>query len=90
MAAGGDAEVEEIRRELRDVTRRIVRTGWIVNAVGGAVTFASIGFLIPIFIEPNDAAKLGVRNGPGVLLALVVGGYVLSRWSVRDQRRAFD
>ncbi len=89
MAAGGDAELGEIGRELRDVTRRIVRTGWIVNAVGGAVTFASIGFLIPIFFSPGEAEKLGVRNGAATVLALIAGGYVLSRWSVRDQRRAF-
>ncbi len=89
MAASGDAGVTEVARALREVTRRIVRVGWVVNAVGGAVTFVSIGFLIPIFIDPSEAGKLGLRNGPATVLALIAGGYVLSRWSVRDQRRAF-
>ena len=89
MAASGDADEGSTRRLLSAVSRRVFRVAWIVNAVGGLVTFASVGFLIPVFFDPDEASRLGVRNAPLLVLALALGGWVLTRLSTRDQRRAF-
>ena len=88
MAASGAADEGSTRRLLSAVSRRIFRVAWIVNAVGGLVTFASVGFLIPVFFDPDEASRLGVRNAPLLVLALALGGWVLTRLSTRDQRRA--
>ncbi len=53
---------------LREVRAKLSRTGWIAGAVGSIVVFLTIGFLIPVFIDPGERWSLGVLNAPLVLV----------------------
>jgi adenylate cyclase len=89
MRPGIDAAVDSTQRQLSAISRRTFRLGWIVNAVGGLVTFVSVGFLIPIFKDPALAEELGVQSAPFAVLSVAIGGIVLSKLSRRDRNRAF-
>ena len=64
---------------LRDVQRRLSWLGWIAAAAGTVVVFNSIGFLIPVFIDPDERTELGLFNAPLVLAYLIVFGFVIRR-----------
>ena len=57
--------------------------GWIANAAGAFVVFQSVGFLIPIFLDPDRRTELGLLNAPVLVALLVFGGLVLARYGDR-------
>jgi adenylate cyclase len=69
---------------------RLARAGWFANAAGGLAVFFSIGFLIPVFSDPDERWSLGLLNAPIVLGYFLVVG-LLSDWlSKRYLRSALD
>ena len=64
---------------VRDARRRLTCLSLSGGAVGAVVVFLSIGFLIPIFIDPGDRNALGLLNAP-VLLAYFVVAAVVGTW----------
>jgi adenylate cyclase len=84
-----DAAVDATQRQLDDMSRRAFRLGWLVNLAGVFVTFLSVGFLIPIFLDPDQAEELGLQSAPLVVVAVVIGGVILNKLVARDRRRAF-
>jgi len=68
---------------LREVRAKLSRTGWIAGAVGSVVVFLTIGFLIPVFIDPGERWSLGVLNAPLVLVYFLVAGFALDRYLAR-------
>ena len=53
-----------------EAMRRITLAGWGANAVGVLVVTASIGFLMPIFLEPGDEGDLLLLNAPLLVACL--------------------
>src|SRR3712207_7713104 len=80
-AIGGNPQVMEPSAEavVTGVQRRISRLGWVAGTIGSIVVFISIGFLIPIFLGPEDKWDLTLMNGPLVAAYLVVAGLIVSR-----------
>ena len=66
-----------------DVRSRLTWANWVTSAAGAGVVFVSIGFLIPVFLHPDERAELGLLNGPLILAYLVIVGYVCQRLSYR-------
>jgi len=73
----GEATLRPDPELVDDVRRRLTVIGWLTGAAGAVVVFNSIGFLIPIFIDPDDRVELGVFNGPLVALYVLVSGFLL-------------
>ncbi len=68
---------------LREVRANLSRTGWTAGAVGSVVVFLTIGFLIPVFIDPGERWSLGVLNAPLVVVYFLVAGLALDRYLAR-------
>jgi adenylate cyclase len=64
---------------VREILRRLGWLGWIASAIGAVIVFNSIGFLIPIFIDPDDRTPLALVNAPFVVLYFVVSGLLITR-----------
>jgi adenylate cyclase len=64
---------------VRDVNRRLALLGWAAGAAGSTVVFASIGFLIPIFLDPDDRTRLALINAPLILAYLLLIGMVIRK-----------
>jgi adenylate cyclase len=62
-----------------DLSRRLAWLGWSAAAAGALVTSVAIGFLIPIFIDPDELGELALLNAPLIVVYLVVAG-LLIRW----------
>jgi adenylate cyclase len=60
------------RKLVRLVTKRLVALGWIANAIGAAVVFAAIGFLLTVFFDDEQSNQLGQENWP-----FMVGGFIV-------------
>ncbi len=79
---------EDPKRLVRAVSRRLSRQGWIANAIGAAVVFMAIGFLLAIFFDATQRDQLGRENLP-LAAALVVVLATVGTWIFkRRQRRA--
>jgi adenylate cyclase len=76
-------------RELGEISCRLTRIGWIVNGAGALVTFFSVGFLIPIFLDADQRDAIGLENGPLIFVTVVIVGFWLNRVAGRDRARAF-
>ena len=63
---------------------------WIASAVGAAAVFMSVGFLIPIFIDPDDRAELATLNAPLIVAYVLVAGLVLGRLASRHRARTLS
>jgi hypothetical protein len=60
-----DAPRESRGVQLIEATRRRGRlVGWLANGAGSLIVLASIGFLIPILADEDDAARLALLNVP--------------------------
>ena len=64
---------------VREVGRRVERSGWITGVAGAIVVFIAIGFLIPVFINAHDTPRLALLNGPLVAAYVIVSGLVINR-----------
>jgi adenylate cyclase len=73
---------------LQEVRRRLTRLGWIASAVGALVVFMSIGFLIPIFIDPDQSVDRALFNAPLIVVYVLVAGVLVRRVSARHAARA--
>lgn len=67
----------------RDVRTRLTWMGKLSGAAGAIVVFLSIGFLIPIFGEPDDRITLAVLNAPVVVAYFVVASFASTRLAHR-------
>jgi adenylate cyclase len=63
-----------------DTVRSMRRLGWVCSALGAAVVFTAVGFLIPVFLDPADKNDLGLLNGPAAVVYLVASGLVISHF----------
>ena len=72
---------------VKEVRGRLTRLSWVANAVGAVVVFNSIGFLIPIFIDPEDQRELALLNGPLILAYFLAAGLLLTRYADRHRVR---
>jgi adenylate cyclase len=72
---------------VRQVRRRLNQVGWGANGLGALVVAVSIGFLIPVFIDPDEVFELALFNAPIVVLAFVVTGLTIQRQSNRNLAR---
>lgn len=84
--AGGALLVARERRAARPLIEprlfsdRVVRTGFVGSAVGGAVFYATSAYL-PLYVEEHT--ELGALGSAAALTALLVGWAVGSTWGVR-------
>ena len=84
-----EAAVDSTQRELGAISKRTFRLGWLVNVAGALVTFFSVGFMIPIFLDGDQAKELGLQSAPMVIAAVAIGGTILNKLAARDRARAF-
>src|SRR3954463_15204094 len=75
---------------VHEVNRRLAIVGWVAGAAGSAVVFLSIGFLIPIFLDPDDRLRLGLINAPLILVYLFAIGFVIRRLTRRHLLRTTE
>ena len=73
-----------------DTVRGMRRLGWICSALGALVVFTSVGFLIPVFLDPSDKEQLGLLNGPLSIVYLVGSGLALQRYLGRRNTEALQ
>jgi adenylate cyclase len=73
-----------------DIRRRLTLLGWIANGVGAFVVFQSIGFLIPIFLDPDRRWDLALLNGPVIIGLLVAAGLVVTKYGNRHLAASLD
>jgi adenylate cyclase len=85
MAYGREGTGTEV---VRDMQRRLTRLQWIAGAVGGVVLFWAVGFLIPIFVDPDDRTELGLLNAPVIVAYIVLTGLFLTRIGRRQTAEA--
>jgi adenylate cyclase len=86
---GESATVERSGASLvREVRTRLRWLGWIAGAAGAIVVFQSIGFLIPIFLDPDRRFDIGLLNAPVLVAYLLVAGVVVTRHGERHLARA--
>jgi adenylate cyclase len=64
-----------------EIRRRLSRVGWITDAVGTALVFCAVGFMIPIFIDPGQSAYLARLNVPAIAVYFAVVGVAVTRYT---------
>ncbi|HEY8769444.1 MAG TPA: hypothetical protein VIM03_02805 [Thermoleophilaceae bacterium] len=72
---------------VHQVNCRLARLAWIASAVGAIFVFNSIGFLIPIFLDPHERTRLALTNAPVIIAYLVVFGFLIRRHTARHLQR---
>ncbi len=60
-----------------DTVRGMRRLGWSASALGAFVVFASVGFLIPVFLDPSERTDLALLNGPMGIVYVLASGLVI-------------
>jgi adenylate cyclase len=75
-------------RMVDPTSRRLTRIGWLAGIISSTVVFVSIGFLIPIFFDPDQRASLGRENLPLMVVTLAVLGTVVMTVFRREYRAA--
>ncbi len=73
---------------VRTIQKRLSRLAWLANGVGALVVFIAIGFLIPVFIDPDKSTDLALFNVPVVVACYLGFGAAISRISSRHIERA--
>jgi adenylate cyclase len=68
---------------LRETQRRVNRVGWVANGLGTLVVAGSIGFLIPVFIDPDDLFQLALLNAPLIVVVFVAIGLGIAHHTKR-------
>jgi adenylate cyclase len=79
------APVADGARLAREMTRRLVVLLWVTGVAGSAVVFTAVGFLIPVFLDAGDVARLALLNLPLLAVYLLAGGALMT---VLVRRRA--
>ena len=74
---------------VRTIWRRQRIAGWASGVIGSAVVFMGIGFLIPIFLNPNQRSEVALENLPIVIVSVTGGGLLLMWISLRGRDDAF-
>jgi adenylate cyclase len=64
-------------RLVSSVARRIRVIGWTAGVIAGALAFAAIGFLIPVFYDAAERDELFWENLPLVAAAILIGGIAI-------------
>jgi adenylate cyclase len=72
----------------REIWSGRLRLGWLATGIGALVVVASIGFLIPIFLDPGERNQLGLMNAPVVVVLAVGLGLFATRIARREQSEA--
>lgn len=75
---------------VREVRTRLIWLGWVAGVAATFVVFMAIGFLIPIFIDPDEQADLALLNGPLIVAYLVVVGFLVTRHLIRHLDAALE
>jgi adenylate cyclase len=75
---------------VRAVRGRLTAAGWLTDIAGALVTFAAVGFFIPIFASAHDTARLALINGPVLLVGLLVSGLAIAGACNRHLRRTLQ
>ncbi|MFL5866381.1 MAG: hypothetical protein ACJ766_04690, partial [Thermoleophilaceae bacterium] len=76
-AAGEQESAKDLVHEV--VVRRLGLVGWAANAAGILVVAASVVFLIPVFLDPDQTARFVLLNAP-VAVAYYLGvGLLIGR-----------
>jgi adenylate cyclase len=83
-----NAAVDSAQGQLSAISRRVYRLGWLVNVAGALVTFFSVGFMIPIFLDTDQAKELGMQSAPLTIAVVAIGGLILNKLAYRDRARA--
>jgi adenylate cyclase len=81
---------EQANRLVDGVGRRLRLIGWTAGITGAVFVFNTIGFLIPIFYDPDERVALARENLPIVAAIVILGGVVIDRWARKYQSEAFD
>jgi adenylate cyclase len=74
-------------RFLADVNRRLFWIGWLANAAGVTVVIATVGFLMPVFLD-DITATTGLWQLSLVAVGFVIAGLLLGWYSRRSQSAA--
>jgi adenylate cyclase len=74
-----DAKQGEGAELVAETWRGLNLLGWITGAVGALVVFCAIGFLIPVFIDPDDGGELALFNAPWMVAYVTLGGILITR-----------
>jgi adenylate cyclase len=83
-AASGSPQPVASGRQIAETTRRRCHlVGWVACAAGSLVVVAAIGFLIPIFGDPDDDLRIALINLPFMTVYFVVAGLVITRLTNR-------
>jgi adenylate cyclase len=61
------------------IRRTVGRYGWAANMAGAAAVFLVISFLIPLFGDSRKIVRLGLINGPLVVLCVGLSGFAVRR-----------
>jgi adenylate cyclase len=69
--------------------QRCHRAGWLACGAGSLVVVAVIGFLIPIFGDPEDHLRIALINLPFMTAYFVVAGLVITAMTNRRLDQAF-
>jgi adenylate cyclase len=77
------------RKLVAAITRRLVWAGWVANAIGVAVVFIAVGFMLGVFLGEDRRNELGSENLPIVAGLGITMGLVFSWMLAKRRRRAF-
>lgn len=81
MSAGED------RRRLDAIGWRLIWTGWVANAVGAAIVFLAVGFLLGVFYDAAQRDAVGQENLPIVIATGLLLG-AAGTWLMARRRAA--
>jgi adenylate cyclase len=79
---------ERQSRQLEGIARRLLWTGWAANAVGGAIVFAAVGFLLGVFYDTEQRDALGKENLPIVIVVGLILGLAVTWLVIRRRNEA--
>ena len=87
MAEEPEAGAQSPEQLLGEIERRLAQMGWIASGVGTVVLFITVGFLIPVFLDPDERTELALLNAPLTLAAVAIGVPLTTRYIRRRRER---
>jgi adenylate cyclase len=73
----------------RDIQRRMALKGWLTSGIGALVVCASVGLMVPIFLDSDERLSMVLLNVPIALACFVLTGIGITMVSYRYCARAF-